>query len=382
MQERRSPARNGRALGAAVFISAAGFLVLPGVSAQVAEPALAGVPARAPAASVADRLVFEAPHARFDDRYQFETVTRSFAFTHRGSAPLRILRAIALDGTGRISFHPEILTPGAIGRAEVVQPLADRLGEVAFRYALLTDDPGSPRYRFTLSGFVQSAFDPERPRLEFGTLDRTQGGRAEVAVASREVERLEILGVEESPPFLKISWDPLRPGEPSIRVVATLTPGAPQGLLTGRVVLRTNVSHQPTLALQYTAQVFGDVVPEANPVQFGAIRVGESITRTVRLRSRTGRPFEAAAAGPDSSWAATVRSCDGAPGPSTCQELELRLTALAPGPLVATIEIEIAGESVRLPLICNGLVVQPGTNIRQVEIPSPAPLELTPGEAP
>lgn len=351
--------RRGRALCTAVLFLAA---CIHDSSATPAQEARSGL------------LVLAEPHAQFGDRYQFETVAWSFAITNSGAVPVRITQAIALDGTGEVSVQPEWIAPGAGARIEVSQPLADHLGAVAFRYAILTDEPATPRSRFTLSGFVQSAYDPERPRLDFGNLDRAHGGKAQATLASREVERLRIEGVEGAPAFLQVSWsDPGGEGDAPAHLAATLKPEAPQGLLTGTLHLRTNVPHQPLVPVQFVAQVFADVVPQENPLRLGAIRIGESGTKRVRLVSRSERAFRITgvtdSAGPASPLAVTVRTCDGAPAPSACHELELRLAPLATGPISGNIEVQIAGESDRVPLLYNALAIRPDAVIRQLELP-------------
>jgi hypothetical protein len=361
MQGKFRSSFDGRALGAAVVVCA---LISSGVPALRAQ------------GSAAVGLTIVDPHARFEDRYQFETVTRVYEVHNSGSSPVRITQSIALDGTGEIRFEPAIVPPGGGARITVEQPLRDRLGEVAFRYAILTDEPGTPRYRFTLSGFAQSAYDPERSRFEFGTLDRARGGLAELELASREVDRLRIVAVEEAPPFLSLSWsDASADGESPARLAASLLPGAPQGLLSGSVRLRTNVPSQSQVAIQYLAQVFGDVVPSQNPLSLGAIRLGETGIAVVRLESRTGRPFEIAPATPEGAHSLlglTLRGCSGAPSPSACRELEVRFTPLLPGPIGGTIELQVAGDSSVLPLVYSGLAIHPDTVIQQLSLPEPA----------
>lgn len=346
---------DGRALGAAVLVFG---LLSAGVSTLRAQGGGSG------------HLEIREPHSRFDDRYQFETVGRTFDLVNSGTTPVRISQSIALDGTGKISIEPLHLPPGGVARIAVEQPLADRLGEVAYRYALLTDEPGAPRYRFSLAGFVQSAYDPERSRFEFGTLDRASGGRVEIELASREVDRLNILGVEAAPPYLQLSWsDASADGENPARLAATLAPGAPQGLLAGSVRLRTNVPSQPLVAVQYVAQVFGDVVPSRNPVPLGAIRIGESAVAVVRFESRSGRLFALAPAAPEgakSPLELAFRDCAGAAPSAACRELEVRFTPLVPGPISGIIELSVAGDSAPLPLIYTGLAILPETVIQQL----------------
>lgn len=372
MPDRCSPNDHGRAFSAAVLVLSA--LLSGRVNAQVLD--------FTPAPGAAGKLQISEANGNFGDRYQFESVAWSWEIKNPGQAPVQISQLIALDGTGRLAVEPETLPPGASGRITLVQPLAERLGGVAFRYAILTDEPGLPRYRFTLSGFAQSAYDPELLRFDFGTLDRQKGGTATATLASREVDRLELLEALDLPSFLQISWGaaPAAAGvesadEAPIEVRATMAPGAPQGPLGGKWTLRTTLPHQPLVPAQFTAQVYADVVPRENPVRLGAIRLGQVGVRTVQLSSRSGRPFAVSSAREatpvEGALSITSRSCEGGPAPSACQELELRLTPQAIGQVSGEITVQLTGDNEPFPLRYNALVIRPDAVIRQLEAPAP-----------
>lgn len=351
-------AADGRALGAAVVVLG---LLVSAASALRAQTGTAG------------RLAFVEPHAGFADRYQFETVIWRFTLRNPGASPVRIIERIALDGTGLIEVEPPTVAPGGSAAVTVKQPLADRLGAISFRYALLTDEPGTPRYRFSLSGFAQSAFEPERPSFDFGHLDRSRGGSAEALLTSREVDRLQIVAVEEAPPFLQVTWsDASADGEQSQGLRATLTAGAPQGILAGTVRLRTNVATQPQVAIRYHAEVWGDVVPDQNPLPLGAIRLGETGVGVVRFTSRSGRAFEIAPARPEgasSPLRLAVRACPGVQNAAACRELEVRFTPFFAGPIGDRIELRVEGDDAPLPIFYTGLAIHPDTVIQPLALP-------------
>lgn len=359
------PASRGRAPSAAVFVWTL-LCLSPELSEAQPEPT--------------GQLLIAAPRAVFGDRYQFESVSWRFTVRNVGAATVRITDRIALDGTGKIDVAPLVLEPQGAATITVTQPLLDRLGEIAFRYALRSDEPGAPRYRFSLSGFAQSAFDPERPGFDFGDVDRTLGGHATLDLGSREVQRLQVVEVEEAPSYLRVSWVDAGAGEDSTaRIHATLLPGAPQGLLMGTFRLRTNVATQPRVAIRFRAQVFGDVVPDQNPLPLGAIRLGETGVGVVRFHSRSGSPFEIApdlAEGPDSPLRLAVRSCGDAQAAPGCRELEVRFRPIFPGPISERIELRVAGDEAPLPILVTALAIRPDTVIQPLVAPPPLGREV------
>ncbi len=321
-------------------------------------------------------LVFERPNEPFADSYQFGEVRHVFPFRNKGAKPVTIERAIALDGTGRVVALPTIVPPGGTGEAQVIQPLGDHLGGTSFRYALVTDEPGVSRYRFSLSGFVESAYDPEKIELAFGTFIRDQGGRLEIEVSSREVPRLEVESFEGLPAWLELKvLGRAGEDEQGVRLEARATEKAPLGWQHGKIQLRTRVPNQPLYPIRYSAVVYGDMVPTVNPIAFGAAELGSSYHQKLELRSRSGRPLEVEAVkDPDQRVGLTLGPCPAAPQDAACRQLEveLKLGPLSPGgPFSGRIEIHY-GRGEMLPITYSGIAASPGTPIRRLEVPAPA----------
>jgi len=150
-------------------------------------------------------LVFDASvQATFEDVHQGGVVERRFSFRNGGSHVVRIEQGIALSQPGTVAFEPAIVPPGGQGQVTVRQPVEDRLGHASFRFALVTDEPGVARYRLGLSGFVESAYDPEKPALEWKPADKGALPTAEAELFSREVEALRVVEVRDAPPFLRV----------------------------------------------------------------------------------------------------------------------------------------------------------------------------------
>jgi hypothetical protein len=341
---------------------------------QLALPAMPAAaderPEKAPGVvtDVPGALVFaDDPHQEFADSYQFGVVEHEFAAVNRGLRPVVIEQALAVRGDALVVAEPTVVAPGAGVRIRVSQPLATSLGRAAFRYALVTDEPGVSRYRFSLSGFVQSAYDPERPVLDLGMVDRDQGARASVELGSREVDRLELLAAATDGAPIRVETSPTGVVGEALVVTAILEPSAPLGTVAGTITLTTNVEHQPTVEIPLTAQVFGDLVPSEHPIAFGLVRVSDHVTKDITLASRSGRAFTIEAidggVGPVTTDAAP---CSG-DSPADCWVVRVMVNASAPTSIGGILLISTDRQDETVPLSYGGLVVGRETVIRQLD---------------
>jgi len=93
----------------------------------------------------------------------------------------------------------------------------------------------------------------------------------------------------------------------------------------------------------YRANVIGDVVPSENPLQLGVTRLGEVLSKEIRLQSTSGRAFEVDDVIDSSGmfgW--SVDSCvESAEG---CRRLVLRLAPEVPQPLVGNLRVHLVGD--------------------------------------
>lgn len=360
-------------------------LALPAAGAPADER-----PEKAPGVvtGVPGALVFtDDPHQRFADSYQHAVVEHLFTAENRGPDPVTVEQALAVRESAELAAEPTVITPGGQLRVRVRQPLGNELGEAAFRYALITDEPGVSRYRFSLSGFVQSAYDPERPLFDFGLVDRDRGARSSVELFSREVDRLELLGVTTGSSAVRLEASRTGIAGEGLLLTAVLEPGASLGTLSGTATLTTNVANQPTVEVPLLAQVFGDLVPNEHPIKLGLVRVGEHLTRDVILRSRSGRLFSIDHVEDlGGSLATDAAPCSG-DGPSDCWVVRLIVDAGSPGMLGGTLRIVTDRDGETLPLAYGGIVVGRETEVRQLDLgpvsqPSPPPAEPPPRGGP
>jgi hypothetical protein len=347
-------------------------LALLGATAAPGQPTPTPVPG----------LVVEEPSARFGEAYAGASLVHAFTLRNDGPRPVRVLEV----APAAADALPGPIPPGGRASVTVRQTAEGRLGVATYRFLLKADD-GQPERRLSLFGFVQSAYDPDQPVLEG---DLAPGGVARVVVGSREVDALEVLGIDDAPPFLAMDATERGPdGEVTLK--ATVAATAPLGVHTGTLHVRTNVPHQPRLPVIYRLNVFEDVAPEKAPVDLGILRRGQPFEKRAVLKSRAGRAFEVKSV-TGAPAAFTVESAPCAEPAPSCRALVFKGTGPAEGGRVTgTVRVAL-GEGRELSLPYSGLTVGADTVVRDLGAigdtapglaPSPAPaLRITPPTPP
>jgi hypothetical protein len=323
----------------------------------------AAVSAQTPTASAptpAPGLVVEEPAARFGEAYAGSEIVHAFAVRNDGPRPVRIVAVEPNAAPTRVDPLPGPIPPGARAEVTVRQGTLGRLGVATWRFVLKADD-GRPDRRLALSGFLQSAFDPDQPILQG---EARPGGVIELPVASREVERLDVLEVKDAPPFVRVDATARR-ADGAVLLRATLAADAPLGLHTGTLLVRTSVPQQPTVSVPYRLSVFEDVAPEDVPVDLGTVRQGQAFEKKTRLRSRSGKPFEVT--GVEGAPAGvTVESAPCPDAAPSCRALVFKGAVASPaGRLAGAVRVTLdQGRDVVVPY--SGLLVGADTIVRDL----------------
>jgi len=352
------------------------------ILAAAVNPVAAEPESGAPAPLV---LLFDQPHARFDDTYQHSTVVHRYQVVNPGNRPIRILEVVPRSPEGWVEGVPVTLPPA--GGSELVfhLPTAERLGTVAVRVGVYTDErealdrsPGTAHYKLSLSGFVQSAFDPESLVLNFGKVDRTLGAVKTLEAGSREVRSLEIRGFPELPSMLSArdvgTTDPLG-GSRTLEF--RLATGLPLGLHGGRVLIETNVPHQPIVALRYLAHVVGEIVPDQGPLVFDGVRSGEVIKATLEFRSRSDKLFkfksieDSEKRFSSASDVPCAAEAEDITAPTTCRRLTFRTVLAAEGSFSGVLSIHFMGIEETVPIAYRGWALGRDAILRRIEVETP-----------
>jgi len=312
-------------------------------------------------------------HATFSDTYQHSSVVHEFVVQNDSQQTITIVEAFALTKPGTVTVEPATIQPGRRALIRVSQPVGSRLGRTAFRFAIVTDEPNRPKHRFSLSGFVQSPYDPESVHIDLGFIERKSGTTESFELFSRETTRLHLVDTASDRPGIAVAATQTGLLNEGIEVSLTLAPGLPRGILHGSVELVTNLESQPRFDASYSANVFDDVVPSENPVALGLVRAGHEVVRTIVLQSLSGEAFSIERCTNtigeilEVSWSA----CDGqADGPSPCYEVRFSLSPDQVQPANGIADLYVAGDPQPVPLTVTSWVVSPHTVIKHLGSPA------------
>jgi hypothetical protein len=351
----------------------AGLLLCPpALQAPSPAPLLSPTPSPSPSPSAAaapspapspPALELAEAAASFGEVYEGAVVTHRFPFRNRGAAAVRIGELRPVSPRARVTAHPEVVPPGGEGYVEVEQPTGGRLGVASFRVALRADD-GGPERKLALTGFIQSAYDPDQPVLDLGSA--APGGSGSLELFSREVERLEVREVQGAPAFVSADvGGRAGPAREGVVLRLTMRPDAPLGYHTGILRLRTNVEHQPEVPVVWRAGVYEDVLPSEGAVDLGVVREGRPFVKVIRLERRSGGPLEVERI--DTGSAAIKAELAPCPRASdSCRSLRLSGVGPAAGsPLGGTLTVVVKG-SRPLSLPWSGILVGAETTVKDM----------------
>jgi len=276
------------------------------------------------------------------------------------------------QGVGSIAVEPERIPPGGSARLVVRQP-AIKLGAFNFRYSFVTDEPAAPRYRVSITGFAQSAYDPEQLSFPFGMIENATATTIRRELGSREVDRLELLESRGLPEFLALEVERSGIAGEGLALALRTIPPVPLGFHAGEFELHTGVPNQPWFRAAYGLHAFGDIVPMQSPVEIGSLTPGAELVGATRLTSRSGTEFNVAAVSSASETAhVEAKRCPDIPA---CWEVTVRARPAidARQRVAGDIAVRIEGQDEIVPLRFQGLYFPAGTAIRDLEIETPDP---------
>lgn len=307
----------------------------------------------------AETLKFTERNAHFTPVFQFQTIRHAFELTNAGDKPLRLLRAEPRSGRGTVSGVPATIAAGASFSITVDLPVGSALGVTSSRFALFTDEPDVERYRFSLSGFVQNAFEPEVSLLDFGDVRRGTKAERTLDLNTRESADWKLTGVADAPDFVKVSVN-------GHSVNATLLPSAPLGFVIGEVVLTTSLANQPEVAVSLRGYVAGELQPAARALSLGTVEIGSTASAKLAIRSSKSadQPLILTSSAP-APWRLKTMACK--PVSNDCTVVEISGQPTDGGPFTGELLVKRAGSAEpALSIRFFGIALKPGQVVRDV----------------
>lgn len=204
------------------------------------------------------------------------------------------LRDITSLQAGAGAIDNRWLAPGMSTLLHLQAPTEGLIGLHRFAFDVSSANPGGAQARIVVSAFVDSAYIPEQPVMDLGVQQRDRFSIGTLSLKSFETDRLELIAVPQKPEWLEISAIARRePDDPQqLELQAKLESAVTTGPLDAMIRLQTNLPMQPFIDVRILGSVFDDVVADPFPLRFGAVNVGKSPRRKIRLGSSPAGALE------------------------------------------------------------------------------------------
>jgi hypothetical protein len=301
--------------------------------------------------------------ANLPDSYQFAVQQAEVTLENSLDTPLRI-DAVGDDRQLVKLIAPLTIPPHAHGAVQLSLDVPNDLGIKVYRAELLGSG-GKPAATAILHTFVQSAFDPDRPVINFAVVARGVTAQKTIVLSTLEAANFNLSKIIEAPSWLDAEIGPDRKS-----VTAKLKQERPLGLVDGFIKVETDLKRQQQVWILAKMDSRGLVVPNQNPVDFARVRQGLGGEQTVRLEETSQRPFTVEGVSIEGTQiAASVEPC--VPDLVWCKGLRLSVDKNIPtGQIFGRAHVRIAGQKTDLPIELRGLVIP--ANLKIIDLNDPA----------
>jgi hypothetical protein len=219
-------------------------------------------------------------------------VAHDFVIRNEGRETLEIIEVHPACGC-TVADYDASIAPGESGKIHAVVDTTEFAGGISKGMTVLTNDPDNPRLVLTMKATVEPAIYLRPGFARFIQAQNSDPGRVEQIIFTRDLQDLEISGVESPYPFLKADVRPATDEEKledgtGKQWVVTLTldySQAPVGPLADYVRLATNHPKQNEVQIPVSGFIRPMMVFTPEAADFGQIKVDGNTGATVLLKS-------------------------------------------------------------------------------------------------
>ena len=189
-------------------------------------------------------IFFENSDFNFGQIYKGEKVEHIYRFENRGNDILEIKKVKTSCGCTAAILTNKTIPPGKTGEIKAKFNSGSNRGNIKKSISVLSNDPGTPNYKLTISGEIIEDISIKPRNINFGSIsvDKEAGRTVTVTIKSLSAPDFKINKVTPSQPFIDASIVEENDGEYIINV--TLKDYRKIGRFSGKIHLETNNQKQ------------------------------------------------------------------------------------------------------------------------------------------
>ncbi len=245
------------------------------------------------------RMEFKRVHHDFGPMMDNEIHHTSFEFTNTGSDPLEIINLNADCGCTVPELDKKLYMPGESGVIEVTFDPEGKVGDLNRSITIMSNDSSGANITLMVAAQVTPIVEVVPKVLTVGVTERGRAITRTITVTGR-TEDFAVTGVrsragdEFSAKILGTETLKNRFGDTVRRstIEVTFTPDRRLGDYNAQLEMDTNDPRRAIVRAQLIARVNGDLYTKPRAMAMRSVRVGEPVTRKIRLINRTGSPFK------------------------------------------------------------------------------------------
>ncbi len=279
--------------------------------------------------------------------YDFGTVARgsqirhAFPLVNRSNQEIRIADTRTKCGCTNVRIGARVIPPGTQTTIEATIDTTKFLGFKPSGLTVIFDRPSFLEVDLNLTCFIRGDIVLTPGQVDFGIVRRSEkmppatltltyaGGRSDW-----EVTKMKTLSSKVRAELRELSRT--ADGQIHYSLTATLQPGVTNGYFKDEITLLTNDQGSPTIPISVVANIQSAVAVTPSIINFGSVRPGQSVSKTILVRSKD--PFAITRLAPSAD---AVKAGDEGKESRAVHTLKVTFQAPEqPGPFHATLNID------------------------------------------
>ncbi|MGA7614491.1 MAG: DUF1573 domain-containing protein [Thermoanaerobaculia bacterium] len=225
-----------------------------------------------------------------------DKIDYSFLIRNSGKSDLQILSATPSCGCTVADFD-KVIKPGATGKVTAHVDTTAFTGPITKSITIQTNDPKTPSSQLTLKATVKPYVEAFPAQFVRFTLTQGDKQTQTVKVFSAEPQAFEITGIENPKDYITVNTQKIEKKEDRVEFgangqnqyavnISIDSTKAKPGILSDRVIIKTNSKHQPELPININGIVRPTYSVMPTALNFGEVTAGDpAAVRTVVLQT-------------------------------------------------------------------------------------------------